>query len=239
MCRILSTGLSVGINFYKNDVPVQIVNSYVSGLSYLLTRGKKAENFREIKGQNIYLPFEGSPIEEITRFFVKQEGLDLKKDFQVIYTQFPTSLELLKRGKADNVVLPQPLAIIAAAQEDIFLSFGYKDIWEAATGNPDGYPQVGTFVKKAWAEEHRELIASLNEEIANALELIKNDPKQAAALTKDSFQFPEKILLASLGKIDFSLSTSQQLKQALVDYYQILEQPINETFDAFFYLDPQ
>ena len=65
---ILVTGLSVGIDFFRQGIPVQIVNSYISGLTYLVTRGKPVQTFRELQGQELYLPFEGSPIEEITKF---------------------------------------------------------------------------------------------------------------------------------------------------------------------------
>ena len=237
--QLLSTGLSVGLNFFKQQIPVQIVNSYVSGLSYLVTRHKIVEDFQEIRGQALYLPFEGSPLEEITRFFMEQEGLDPEQDFEIVYSPFQASVELLKRGKADVVVLPQPLATIAAMQEDIFLSFSYKDKWEQVTNLPGGYPQVGTFVKQDWAAEHPALIRRLNDAIEQALELIEQEPAQAAALTKDAFQFPEKILSASLKHIYFSLDRSQNLKDAIMHYYSLLGQPLDETFDTFFYLDPQ
>ena len=236
--QVLSTGLSVGLNFFQQDIPVQVINSYVSGLSYLVTRGNAVTDFQELKGRTIYLPFEGSPLEEITRFFVEQEGLDWKEDFEVIYSPFQASLELLKRGEADAVVLPQPLATIAATPDGVFLSFSYKDKWEQSTGLSAGYPQVGTFVKRDWAAEHSELLGRLNDEIEQALTLIENDPAQTVALTKDAFKFPEKILLASLKQIDFSLGRDESLKEAILKYYSLLGQPLDETFDAFFYLDP-
>lgn len=236
---ILTTGLSVGVNFFKSDIPIQMINSYVSGLSYLITRDKKVESFQELQGEAIYIPFEGSPIEEITKFFVEQEGLEWKKDFKPVYSPFPSSLELLKKGEAQVVVLPQPLATIAAAQENNFISFGYKGKWDMLTDSTKGYPQVGTFVKQDWAITHRDAIHNLNEEIEKALQLIQENPEQAVESTKEHFKFPEKILLASLKKTAFYLSTSAELKQQVEQYYQALGNPLDETFDAFFYLDPQ
>ena len=190
--QILVTGLSVGINFFKNQVPVQMMNSYVSGLTSLVTRGKVVESFRELQGEEIYLPFEGSPIEEITRFFAEQEGLTWGTDLKPVYAPFPSSLELLKKGQANVVALPQPLATIASTGEDIFLSFSYKDMWDTITGTDQGYPQVGAFVKAEWAAAHQEFIAEFHRELGKAVELIAANPQEAVALTKDAFQFPEK-----------------------------------------------
>lgn len=236
--QILVTGLSVGLDFFRQGIPVQIVNSYVSGLTYLVTKDKPVQTFRELQGQELYLPFEGSPIEEITRFFAAREGLDLKKDFKVLYAPFPSVLELLKQGKVAAVALPEPSVTLAITQGNGQLAFGYKDKWDALTGGTTGYPQVGTFVKKSWAETHREVLQRLDEELAKALQLVKADPQKAVELTKTYFQFPDKILLTSLGRTAFDSKTAQALKQEITGYYQTIGSPLDEkTFNAFFGLD--
>lgn len=235
--QMLVTGLSVGVNFFQNGVPVQIINSYVSGVTDLITRDTQVQSFKELRGKEIYLPFEGAPIEEITAFFVAQEGLSLKEDFKVIYAPFESSFELLKQGKAQIVPLPQPLATVAAAQNGIFLSFGYKERWDALTRTSNGYPQVGVFVKKAWADAHSDMIRTFHQKLTSALQLLAEDPELAIELTKSSFKFPKNVLLNSLRRTTFFLSTSQQLVQDMTNYYSILGKPLDETFDSFFYID--
>ncbi len=234
---ILVTGLSVGINFFNNGVPIQIVNSYVSGLTYLVTRDKAVTSLKELQGQEIYLPFEGAPIEEITKFFAQQEGVQWGDELRPMYAPLQSTLKLMKQGKIAAAPLPQPLATIAAAQENIFLSFGYKDKWESITGQTDGYPQVGTFVKKEWAERHHDLIASLHQELERALRMIKDDPEQAVQQTQEVFQFPAPVLLASLKNISFALTTATVLQHDIEEYYQLLGHPLDEkAFTTFFYL---
>ena len=89
---ILVTGLSVGLDLFKNGAPVQVIDSYVAGVTYLVTYGKKVKRFADLKGETIYIPFEGSPIEETTRFFIEREGLIWKKDILVAYA--PCLVEL-------------------------------------------------------------------------------------------------------------------------------------------------
>ena len=55
---ILVTGLSVGLDLDKNQVPISAVNTYVSGLSYLVTYGAPVQQFSDLQGQEIYIPFD-------------------------------------------------------------------------------------------------------------------------------------------------------------------------------------
>ena len=42
---ILVTGLSVGVEFFRNGAPVQAINCNVSGLTYLVTYGRQVNSF--------------------------------------------------------------------------------------------------------------------------------------------------------------------------------------------------
>lgn len=233
---ILTTGLSVGVSFFKNNAPVQIINSYVAGMTYLVTTQKKAASFADLRGQKLYLPFEGSPIEEITKFFLEQEGVVWKQDITPVYAQFPSAVELLKKGDVQAVALPEPFVSLVETFPNVFVSFGYQEKWDALTNSKTGYPQVGTFVKRDWAEQHPEIISALNAEIAKAIALIRENPEQAVTVANASLKFPEKILRSSLNRTRFALSVSDQLKQDILRYYQTIGKPLDDTFQSFFYL---
>lgn len=235
---LLVTGLALGVSFYGNGVPIQIINSYVSGMTGLITRGQSYENFRQLQGAKIVVPFEGSPIEEITRFFVAKEGLDWKRDFEVVYAPLETGLELLRIGKADNVVLPQPFAAIALSDHDLHYAIDYKTRWDKLTNGQDGYPQVGTFVHQAWAKQNHRLIASLNAKIASALIRLQQHPEQTIKQASAVLGYSEALLSASLARTDFALKTSVVLKHHIELYYQTIGKPLHESYQAFFYLDP-
>jgi len=143
---ILVTGLSVGAGFFRNGAPVQVINCNVSGLTYLVTRGRQVKSFAELRGEPLVLPFEGSPIEETTRFFAEQEGLTWKQDIVPVYAPSDSSLALLAQGKAAAVALPEPYASLAEQQDQVYVSIGYRDRWDALPGTDRGYPQVCALV---------------------------------------------------------------------------------------------
>ncbi|MFN3411741.1 MAG: ABC transporter substrate-binding protein [Exilispira sp.] len=234
--QILFTGLDVGIAFYKNKTPVVMLNSYVTGLTYLVTYGKKVSSFKELKGKSIYIPFEGSPIEEIVKYFVQKDGLVYKKDIMPIYAPFASSLELLKQGKAEVVALPEPFVTMASSIQDVYISFGFKEYYEKLSGNKNGYPQVGAFSMKSWAINNLDYIKLLHTELGKAIELIKKDPQQAVKIAAPYFKFSESVLLKSLSNTTFSLSYGLDLANEVFSFYQTIGSPLGQEFKDLFFI---
>ncbi len=232
---MLVTGLSVGMELFDKGAPVRVVNSYVAGMTYLVTRGQKVDSFAQLRGQSIYLPFEGSPIEQMTRYLAEREGLKWGEDIKPVYAPFPSSVELLKQGKATAVALPEPSVTLVEKQPDVFVSLDYRQLWDEATGSTGGYPQVTPFVKADWAAANAEFIERFNAEIEAALKVIAENPEQAVAETKDALGLPAPVLTSSLKRTSFAFLQGDALAQAIRDYQAAIDAPPGEKYDAFFY----
>lgn len=236
---ILVTGLSVGVALFENGAPVEVVNSYVAGMTYLVTHGKPVSSFAELKGQEIYVPFEGSPIEETTQFFSGQEGLTWKTDIMPAYAPFASSVELLKQGKAAAVVLPEPFVSLIEQVPNLHISLSYRELWDNATGTSIGYPQVTPFVLREWATTHPAVIAQFNDALTVALQTIQEDPAAAVAQTQAALGLSNGVLRAALQRTDFAFVSDDALMQEIQSYYLTIGKPLDETFDAFFYRSPR
>lgn len=236
--HILVTGLAVGVDLFKNGVPVQAVNSYVAGLTYLVTYGTQVENLADLKGKEIYVPFEGSPIEEILQFFAAREELSWKTDLKPVYSPFTSSVELLKQGKAAAVALPEPYVSLIESQPNLLISLSFRERWDALTGSTDGYPQVISLVKADWAASHSDVIAAFNAELAAALRRIEQDPAAAVAQVQAQMGLPAPVLFSSLRRTDFAFSRADKMAESIRNYYRVIGKPLDETFDPFFYDGP-
>ncbi len=234
---ILVTGLSVGVELFNNGAPVQVIDSYVAGMTYLVTRGQPIADLADLRGRSIYLPFEGSPIEEVTRFFVEQAGLRWQTDVRPIYAPFTSSVELLKQGRADVVALPEPFVSLIEGLPDLHVSLGYRELWDTLTGASSGYPQVTPFVTREWAAANADLVDRFNAEIAAALDVLHADPAGAVAQTHEALGLPAPALAAALNRTDFAYLDGADLAKAIRDYYQAIGKPLDSAFDAFFYRD--
>jgi len=236
---ILVTGLSVGADMYQNGAPVQIINSFVSGLSYLLTYGKPVNNWAELKGQKIYIPFEGSPIEETTAFLIGQAGLEYKTDITPVYSPFDSSVQLLKEGKAGAVVLPEPFVTLVEGNPNVYISLSYFDEWNEATGTDLGYPQVGSFVNREWAQTHAAEIAEFNQALGEAIERVESYPSESVETVQSYFKLPAELLRKSLNRTRYHLVTGQEMVDSITFYYQSIGKPRDEKSSEFYYLVTQ
>jgi NitT/TauT family transport system substrate-binding protein len=232
---MLVTGLAVGLQFFKNGAPVQAINCYVSGLTYLVTYGDQVSSFGQLKGGSLYVPFEGSPIEEISQYFARQEGLVWKQDIKPIYAPFDSSLALLKQGKARAVALPEPYVTLAEQEPQVHVSVNYRAQWDKLTGSGGGYPQVCTFVRKTWADAHPGAVARFNAGLAQAIQAVQRDPAAAAQQTAADLGLAGDILLRSLHRTDLALYRSDAMAQEIRRYYQVVGKPLDASYDTFFY----
>lgn len=295
--QILSTGLSVGVQFFRQGVPVRIINSYVSGMTYMVTAchsdqitdkpvythskkktGSTEEsfylntrdekkiadcdnfNFNNLRGSTLYLPFIGSPIEEVTRFFILSDGLLWKQDIHIAYGMFPEVVKLLRQKKTCYAILPEPFVSILERYDDdqnnedakdkqntsksigsdshnlinFHVACSYKEMWKKHTGDGDGYPQVGTFVKSDWAKSHSLFIDKFNQALARAIIFVVDNPGQAAKKAAFHMNFSEDILTKALGRTDFHLLQNDSMVQEIKNYYRTTGNSLNETFEKFF-----
>lgn len=235
---VLVTGLSVGFNMFKNEVPLQLINTNVTGLSYIVSCNFEINSFAELAGHEIYLPFEGSPLEETTQFFVEQAGLVYGEDVKPIYAPFDTSTALIKNGDDAIVAIPQPAATAMAAQECGHLGASFYDTWNEITGDSDGYPQVGAFAKAEFASAHPEWVIAFNQAVARAIAELQANPEAAVNEVAEKFSFPVPVLLKALQATKFTVQSDQEMKDSVIHYYKTIGKPLDESYEAIFYTLP-
>ena len=234
---ILVTGLSVGVGLFANGAPVQAINCNVSGLTYLVTYGRQVTTLAELKGESLYVPFEGSPIEETSRFFAEREGLAWKQDIKPVYAASDSALALLKQGKALAAALPEPFVSLAEQEPQVKVSFSYRDKWDALTGTDRGYPQVCAFARKDWLAAHPQAVKQLNEELAKAIDRVQRDPAAAALQTESDLGLKQETLLSALKRTDFELRQAGEMAQDVRGYYEVVGKPLGDAYGEFFYGD--
>ena len=232
--QFLVIGLSVGMDLFKNDAPIQAVNTYVSGLSYLATYGEPVDSFADLQGQEVYVPFEGSPIEEVCSYLAAQEGLTWKSDIQPVYAPFTSSVALLKEGEAKAVILPEPMVSVVENQPDVYISLSLYDLWNQYQPEDQGYPQVASFVNPEWAEAHPETVAAFNQALDEAIQSVQENPEAAVEIAAEYFSFPEPVLLKALSRTTYHLYTGSEMQQTIENYYAVIGKPLDETFSDLY-----
>jgi len=234
--QILSTGLSVGVRFFRQGMPVRMIGSTVSGLTFLIADAP-VRNFRDLCGRTLVLPFEGSPIEEVTRFLMEQEGLVWGRDIPIAYAPFPATVNRVRQGTVHAAALPEPYVSQLAVAGACRIVLDYADLWDRRTGTAFGYPQVGLFVHENWAKEHPELLRRFMDALARAVARVTQNPAAAAGETAAELPFPPEVLKNALARMRFRMLRQAQLRETVTGYYQTIGHPLDASFDRFFIAD--
>ncbi len=91
--------------FYNKGLKLQMLNTSVWNITYLVTGDPDAKSFTDIAGQSLVVSLQGSVPDVMFQYIATKEGLDPQKDFDLRYATDPTqAAQLLLAGKADNAV---------------------------------------------------------------------------------------------------------------------------------------
>ena len=214
---LLMTGYAVGESFAQRGVPIKMLASWVSGLNYLVTADSVYDSFLDLKGQKLYFPFQGSPIEKMSLWLAEQEGVDINNDMEIGYLPFESMLQLMRQGKIANAVMPVSSALQIVDDSRFFFSFDLNDKWFQITGS-DFYPQVCLFSNPD--ADINELFPVLINELQKACILIEQDPEKAQSLAGERLSYQPDIIKRSLELQTFKLISGKELQIALEQYFE-------------------
>lgn len=226
---LVLTGLSVGMKFFEQGIPVKIIASHISSLSYLVynvDKISKVEDFKDLAGGKIWFPFPGSPLEEVSKYFIEKEGLELGRDIEAGYGDFQSSVKMLQAGKRAAIVLPEPFVSLATKSPNIKVGINFNKRWQEY--NESSYPQVALIGKPEWLEENKELIKQFKIALEESINDCQADPETAIALTKEYFSLPEEVLSSALLRTQFKLLTDTELQTSVFSYYKTIGKILDE-----------
>jgi len=228
---LLATGLSIGKGFFDRGAPVRMINGYVTGMTWLVA-DRPVRDMADLAGLTLVLPFEGSPIEEVTRVFIREARLN--RDIPIQYRTFQSSVTLMGTGRIHAAALPEPYATMVTDLTGNWTAVSYKDLWERYTGEARGYPQVGVFAQSAWTGRHPDLIQGLNRAMVKTISDIRSDPEGTAALMATVLHFSPELIRTALARTEFRLMTGKALAAEVSAYYRTVGIPLAKNFEDFF-----
>ncbi|WP_158233665.1 MULTISPECIES: ABC transporter substrate-binding protein [unclassified Sporosarcina] len=219
----------VGANLYNKGVEVELINTLIWGILYVVGPEGEPVSWEELKGQTIHVPFKGDMPDLVFQYLLAKNGLDTEKDIKIEYVSTPQEVvQLLAAGRAQYAVLPEhtaSLAVDKAKKEGVMLQkvMSLQDEWAEATGKPARIPQAGIIVSKQLIEEHPETVEELQAKIQESIKFLKEEPAAAGDLIaqyQDGLepQFIENLLPS----LNIEFVTAQDAKEELEFFFEEL-----------------
>ncbi|MBS7813662.1 ABC transporter substrate-binding protein [Roseococcus pinisoli] len=115
---------------------------------------------RDLIGKRIAAQAEGSEQYKLARVAAAANGIELKKDVEVIFGPATANLALFERGDVEGVLVPEPTAtrlVARGARQIAHLG----ELWQRINGTQLPTFLVGLAARRSWVEENREVATQI------------------------------------------------------------------------------
>lgn len=210
--------INVAATLYSRGVRVQLLNVYIWGILYLVSRRPQV-SWQDLRGQPVLIPFRGDLPDILTQYLLRKQGMDLARDLQPTYlSAAPEAAQILAAGRASHAVLSEPsasLAILKAKENGIALyrSLDYSQAWASVTGRAPRLPMAGVVADQELAHARPDVLRWFQAAHREAVSWVISHPEEATRLGAQAIEaIPPAVMLASLPFIQFSFEEAGQAR---------------------------
>jgi NitT/TauT family transport system substrate-binding protein len=224
---------------YNRDVEVQLLGINNWGLFYLLSTKQEIENWDDLRGEKIYVPDKGGPLDIVFQELTAKKGIDFKTELQVERGKMREVAQLMINNMAQTAVIREPFVsqtLLNNSESKII--FDLQQEWEKEYDFR--IAQSALVVRKDFAENNKELIAKLEEQYLNSVKKLEEDNQLAAELGLKYLEVKSEVTLKAYPSLNLDYQKIAEVKEEVIAYLEVLKSYNSETIggslpDAEFY----
>ena len=222
---ILAAPANLGAVLYnKSEGGIQTVAVSTLGVLYLVEKGgDSVQSLSDLRGMTLYATGKGTTPEYALTYLLAQNGLELGTDVLVEWKSEPTEV-VSQMATMEHAVamLPQPFVTVAGNQlEDLRIAVDLTEAWNQLE-NGSQLVTASLLVRKAFAEEHPDLVKTFLEEYAASTEYVNAHPAEAAVLVEQYEIVKAQIAQKAIPYCNLVCITGSEMKEALSGYLDVL-----------------
>jgi len=175
----------------NKGVDIKLLNVSVWGILGMISRDSDLKTLKDFKGKKIAVPFRADMPDIVFKQLLKRQGLDPKKDFDLVYVSSPIdAMQMLILRRIDHSLLAEPAISVALRKTksfpvkliapDLYRSVDLQTEWARVFKTNGDIPQAGMAVMGGMKDKH--VIQRFNEEYNKSLEWYKTHAKEAGVL---------------------------------------------------------
>ena len=209
--------------YNKTNGAVQVLALNTRGVLYVVTDGtENITSFADLRGKTVYVPVQNPTF--IFQYLCERNGLTAGTDITIdnTYAQPAELNTALASGEVHIAVLPEPMVTIArAANPDLTAALDLTAEWDKVA---DTQLITGvTVVRKAYAEEHPDVVAAFLADYAQSVNAANTDLDGTAALCEEQGVVAKAaIAKKALPNCNIVCLTGADLLEALPGYLEVL-----------------
>ena len=210
--------------YQKTNGGIQVMAVNTLGVLYVVEKGDSVHSFADLKGRTILSTGKGTTPEYVLRYLLTKNGLDPDKDVKIeYYSEASEVTAQMTASKKDAIaVLPQPYVTAAGLKDDTLrVALDLTAEWDKVA---DTQLITGvTVVRKAYAEEHPDVVAAFLADYAQSVNAANTDLDGTAALCEEQGVVAKAaIAKKALPNCNIVCLTGEELKADVSGYLQVL-----------------
>ena len=210
--------------YQKTNGGIQAVAVNTLGVLYVVEQGDTVHSMADLKGRTILSTGKGTTPEYVLRYLLTAaNGIDPDKDVDIQYYSEATEVTAQMAATQDAIaVLPQPYVTAAELKDDTLrVALDLTAEWDKVA---DTQLITGvTVVRKAYAEEHPDVVAAFLADYAQSVNAANTDLDGTAALCEEQGVVAKAaIAKKALPNCNIVCLTGEELKADVSGYLQVL-----------------
>lgn len=165
----------------KTGGGVQVGAINTLGVLYVVESGDSVQSIEDLKGKTVFSTGKGTTPEYAFNHVLRLNGIDPIADMTIEFKSEATEVAAaLSAGTVRLAMLPQPYVTTVMAQNpDLRVALSLTDEW--AKADPDSQLVTGVVaLRKAFADEHPELVQSFMESYGQSTAYVNANPGEAS-----------------------------------------------------------
>jgi NitT/TauT family transport system substrate-binding protein len=204
-------------------VDIKLTNVDTWGVMYLSTTDPNCNEWVDLKGKKLYVPFKSAPPDVITQYFLKENGLEASKDVEIIYSTPPEIAQMVKAGEIEYAMNIEPFITASKmGNDDVRVIFDYKEEWKKVNGNEFNIPNAGIATNNKFLKEHGELVKLFETEYEKALTWTLENTDESSKLVEKYLGLNQKLIEKAMPTLGLTYKNSADSKKDLAKYYNNL-----------------
>lgn len=235
----------------NKGVDIKLLNVSVWGILGMISRDNTLKSLKDFKGKKIAVPFRADMPDIVFKQLLKKEGLDPKKDFELVYVASPVdAMQMLIMRRIDHALLAEPAISMALRKTksfpvsivapELYRSVDLQEEWGKIFGTNGDVPEAGVAVMGRMKNEH--VIKRFQEEYAKSLSWYKANQKEAGKLVvKTLDMLNQDGVTDSISHVRFKNISAADAKKDLEFFFNILKEEEPKSIgdklpkDSFYY----
>ena len=183
---IATTASNVAVNMYnKTNGGVKIIAVGTLGVLHILegSGGTSINSVEDLRGKTIYSAGQGANPEYILRYLLRESGLEIGTDVEVVFADATEISTKLLSGDIECAMLPVPAATAAIAKGEgqVRAAIDVTEAWDALkTGSQ--VIMTAVVARTEFVEAHPELVDAFLADYEESIDYVNSNVDEAAEL---------------------------------------------------------